>query len=43
MLECCKTGKLTALDKIAQERYLKGESKGCEDPGEILYLLWGEI
>lgn len=39
MLECCKTGKLTAIHKIAQERYLKGETKDCEDLGKILYLL----
>lgn len=43
MLECYKTSKLTAIYKTAQERYLKGETKGCEDPEEVLYLLWGEI
>lgn len=43
MLECCKTGKLTAIYKTAQERNLKGETKVCEDLGEILYLLCGEI
>lgn len=38
-MECCNTGKLTAIYKTAQEQYLKGETKDYEDPGEILNLL----